>query len=638
MKLTTPSAPCQPAPTATSVVARFVLITAARNEEGFIGATIAAVTAQTVRPQRWIIVSDGSTDRTDEIVRSAAREHPWIELLRMPVHGERQFAAKAHCFNAGYVRLLRDDFDYLGNLDADITFAPDYFAFLFARFAAQPYLGVAGTPFVDDHANPGRHTYAHGLAHHEHVSGACQIFRRACFEAVGGYVPVPGGAIDWIAVTTARMKGWQTRTFTEKVCLHHRPIGTGNHRSWLVPFHYGRKAYYVGGHPLWALLRGGYQMRSRPWIVGGLMFQLGFCWAFLIRTPRVVSPELMAFHRREQWVRLRALLPWRGAAPRPATPRALTMPPASAAHPARAATASGSLPHITVCICTFRRPALLRRLLRDLRDQQPEGRFTFSVVVCDNDACLSARPVVEEFASRPGCAIVYCAEPRQNIALARNRAVAAASGEFVALIDDDEFPEPDWLRQMLATCERTAAGGVLGPVRPYFDSAPPRWIVNGGFCERPEHPTGTIMHWSKSRTGNVLFRRSLLLGMPDPFRPQFGTGGEDVDFFRRLSQRGALFVWCNEGVAYEFVPLGRLSRSYMLKRALLRGRNNLKLGHARATGLLKSVVAVPAYSLVLPAALFLGQHVFMKYSIKFCDHLGRLLATFGINPVRERSP
>jgi hypothetical protein len=103
------------------------------------------------------------------------------------------------------------------------------------------------------------------------------------------------------------MKGWQTRTFTEHVCFHHRTLGTGNNRAWAVPFHYGRKAYYVGGHPVWAMLRGVHEMRNKPWIVAGLLFQLGFLWAALTRMPRPVSPELMTFHRGEQMARLRAL-------------------------------------------------------------------------------------------------------------------------------------------------------------------------------------------------------------------------------------------------------------------------------------------------------------------------------------------
>jgi glycosyltransferase involved in cell wall biosynthesis len=283
----------------------YVLITPARNEEAFIENTIRSVAAQTVRPVKWIIVSDGSSDRTDEIVKQYVSQHAWIELLRMPEHRDRQFAAKANCFNAGYERLKGLEFDLIANLDADITFEPTYCEFLLGKFAAIPGLGVAGTPFVEDASQLDKHSYAHGSANLNHVSGACQMFRRTCFEEVGGYIPIKGGAIDWIAVTTARMKGWQTRTFLEKACFHHRKLGTGNDSPLMVRFHYGKKAYYVGGHPVWEILRGIFQMREKPYIIGGMYFLGGFIWAVLTRMHRPVSPELMAFHRTEQLARLK---------------------------------------------------------------------------------------------------------------------------------------------------------------------------------------------------------------------------------------------------------------------------------------------------------------------------------------------
>lgn len=289
------------------VTLTYALITPARNEAAFIEGTIKSVIAQTVRPTKWVIVSDGSTDGTDAIVRSYLAANPWIELMRMPERTTRQFAAKAHAFNAGYLRLRETEFDVVGNLDADITFEPDYFEFLLTKFAANPGLGVAGTPFVEDHAQQNKHTYAHQFARLDHVSGACQLFRKSCFESVGGYQPIPGGAIDWIAVTTARMNGWKTCTYPEKVSFHHRRLGTGNNSPLMVRFHYGRKAYYVGGHPLWELLRGVFQMREDPYVIGGLFFQFGFIWSFFCRTPRAVNEKLMKFHRAEQMLRLRKL-------------------------------------------------------------------------------------------------------------------------------------------------------------------------------------------------------------------------------------------------------------------------------------------------------------------------------------------
>ena len=287
---------------------RYVLVTPARNEESFIGRTIESVISQTARPARWVIVSDGSTDRTDEIIQSFAELHDWIELHRMPERRDRQFAAKANAFNAGYERLKTTDFDVVGNLDADITMGPDYFEYLLDRLVEYPDLGVAGTPFVEDMSRPDQHTYAHDAANIDHVSGACQLFRRACFEQIGGYIPIEGGAIDWIAVTTARMKGWRTRTFLDKVCFHHREIGTGSSGTIAARFHYGRKAYYVGGHPAWELLRGVFQMRRKPLVIGGLSFTAGYVWAAVRRIPRPVSPELIAFHQGEQMARLRRAL------------------------------------------------------------------------------------------------------------------------------------------------------------------------------------------------------------------------------------------------------------------------------------------------------------------------------------------
>jgi succinoglycan biosynthesis protein ExoM len=298
--------------------------------------------------------------------------------------------------------------------------------------------------------------------------------------------------------------------------------------------------------------------------------------------------------------------------------------------------ASLELTHISVCVCTFQRPQLLRRLLDRLNEQATQDRFTYSIVVADNDPALSARSTVTGFATTARIRVIYSSESRQNIALARNKALEHASGDFIAFIDDDEFPESNWLLVMLKACETFQAAGVLGPVRPYFEDTPPRWIVRGGFCERPEHEMGRVMPWEECRTGNLLFRRSIL-DEAEAFKPEFGTGGEDKDFCMRMMQRGHVFRWCSEGVVYEIVPRARWKRSYMLKRALLRGRNVLRHPVGRARLVLTSIFAVPIYSLLLPFALLFGQHVFMKYCIKFCDHAGRILAWLHLNPVHERA-
>ena len=281
----------------------YVVVTPARNEVNFIELTIQSMVAQTVRPVKWIIVSDGSTDGTDDIVRQYAAVHDWIELVRMPEHRDRQFAAKVTALNAGLTRISRLDYQVMAALDADISFVPDYFAFLLTKMAESPRLGLVGTPFVEE----GR-TYDYRFTNVEHVSGACQLFRRECFEEIGGYKPVKGGGIDWIAVTTARMKGWMTRTFTERVCHHHRPMGTASRGRLKAHFFLGRQDYYLGGHPLWQLFRGGYQMARKPYLIGGVLLIAGYVWGWLKRVERPVSRDLIQFHQQEQVQRLRDAL------------------------------------------------------------------------------------------------------------------------------------------------------------------------------------------------------------------------------------------------------------------------------------------------------------------------------------------
>lgn len=281
----------------------YVLITPARNEAQFIEQTINSMLSQTVLPLKWVIVSDGSTDGTDEIVSKYLRDHSWMELVRMPERSERHFAGKVYAFNAGYARVKQLDYDVIGNLDGDITFDPDYIWMLLSKFAENPRLGVAGTPYEERNSQ-----YDYRFASIEHVPGACQLFRRKCFEEIGGYSPVKGGTIDSIATMSARMKGWETRAFTDKLCRHHRESGTAQGNSLTARFRRGEKAYAVGNHPLWEMFRAVYQMTRRPYIVGGMALLAGYMWSMIRRPERPVPAELVAFQRQEQMQRLRQLL------------------------------------------------------------------------------------------------------------------------------------------------------------------------------------------------------------------------------------------------------------------------------------------------------------------------------------------
>jgi len=292
--------------------------------------------------------------------------------------------------------------------------------------------------------------------------------------------------------------------------------------------------------------------------------------------------------------------------------------------------------HVSVCICTYRRPVLLNRLLIKLSRQDTRGLFSYSLVIADNDDQQSAKEVVLAFADGSKLDITYCVEPRRSISFARNKTIEEANGNLIAFIDDDELPPPDWLYYLQKTLKDYRAAGVFGPVRPHFDKAPPAWLIKGRFCERPEHHTGFVMPWTECRTGNVLIDKRILNGIEPVFRSEFGAGASDIDLFRRLIEAGHKFIWCNEAFVYEVVSPNRWKRSFMVKRALLRGRISLLHPESQLTNILKSLVAVPLYSLALPLLQLTGHHHFMNYLVKLCDHAGRLLALVGLNPVKER--
>jgi glycosyltransferase involved in cell wall biosynthesis len=280
---------------------KYVLVTPARNEEAFVEKTLQSVVKQTVLPLRWVIVDDGSTDRTAEIVKEYAQQFSWIELLQRPRRADRNFAGKAYSFDAGFRRLESFDFDLIGCLDADVSFDADYFEFLIKKFRENQHLGVAGTAMHEPHF----HALKDSFYSDQDVAGNCQVFRLACLRDIGGYVPSKLGGVDWIAVRTARLKGWQTRAFPDKLFFHHRAMGTAEGGILKARFDYGRKDYFLGNHPLWQVFRIAYQMCKWPYVIGGLALLSGYLYGLAMRIERPVTPELIRFHRREQMSRLR---------------------------------------------------------------------------------------------------------------------------------------------------------------------------------------------------------------------------------------------------------------------------------------------------------------------------------------------
>jgi glycosyltransferase involved in cell wall biosynthesis len=291
-----------------------------------------------------------------------------------------------------------------------------------------------------------------------------------------------------------------------------------------------------------------------------------------------------------------------------------------------------------VCVCTYKRPEQIERLLARLATQETENLFDYSVVVVDNDLTESGRGVVEAFAREASIHVSYHVQPEQNISLARNVAIDRSTGDFIALIDDDEFPGPSWLLRLYHALHEYEADIVLGPVRPFFESEPPRWIVKGKICERPSFPTGTRIGNPKyTRTGNVLLRREILSQELGPFNPDFGrTGGEDVDFFKRMLGKGRVIAWCDEAAVHESVPEVRLKRSYFLKRALLRGVVNSENASLLSFDSIKSMAAFALYTSILPILFFWRHDIFMKYLISDCDHFGKILGLCGLKLVTQR--
>jgi glycosyltransferase involved in cell wall biosynthesis/predicted glycoside hydrolase/deacetylase ChbG (UPF0249 family) len=293
-----------------------------------------------------------------------------------------------------------------------------------------------------------------------------------------------------------------------------------------------------------------------------------------------------------------------------------------------------AIPHICVCICTYKRAEPLRRLLKDIDRQDSGGLFTFSIVVADNDPDGSAKSTVEDVAGTIGTPVKYCAEPRRGIARARNTVVANAEGDYLALIDDDEFPISDWLKILLTTCRRYNVDGVLGPVKRHFDEEPPSWLKKSSLYDRAVNPTGMQVEWKDSRSGNVLMKREVVQNDPMPFRPEFRSG-EDHDFFRRKIEDGHRFVWSGEAAVYEVIPPSRWTRLYYIRKALMQGSTAALQPNCGPGKIAKSLIAVPLYTLLLPFALLAGQSHFMTLLVKLCDHAGRLLRTMNIDPIRE---
>jgi len=282
-------------------LSRYALVSPVRNEARYIQLTLDSVIRQTKLPERWVIVSDGSTDATDDIVRRYAAAHPFIQLVRRQPDAKRNFGSKVLAIREGIAHLAGLDYDALGNLDGDVSFAPDYFAEILRRFDADPRLGVAGGLLLDDHDGQ---WHKQVISISSSVAGPVQMFRRECYEQIGGYTPLRYGGVDAVAEVMARMHGWQVRTFPELEVRHHRRVGTEGKGVLRAFYDMGWREAVIGYHPLFEFVRAANRMRAAPYIIGGLMHFAGYVSARARREPIAVPKDFVRFLRQEQIQRL----------------------------------------------------------------------------------------------------------------------------------------------------------------------------------------------------------------------------------------------------------------------------------------------------------------------------------------------
>ena len=279
---------------------KYVLVTPARNEESYIDGTIQSVLAQALLPEKWVIVSDGSTDRTDSIVEKYQLAHSFIYFLRAQRDGGTNFGSKVKAFQAGYRELANQKYDLIGNLDADVTFSPEYFETMVSKFQEEPGLGIAGgiiCELVDGKYSPQKISM-------NSVAGAVQLFRRECLEAIGGYIPIKSGGEDAAAEILGRMHGWKVRTFPEIQVMHHRRVMTGSRNILQTRFKQGFTQYLLGYHPLFQLARFIFRVPDKPFLIGSLFSLCGYAWGFMKRAERRLPVEAVKFLHSEQLKRL----------------------------------------------------------------------------------------------------------------------------------------------------------------------------------------------------------------------------------------------------------------------------------------------------------------------------------------------
>jgi poly-beta-1,6-N-acetyl-D-glucosamine synthase len=277
---------------------KYVVISPVRDESAFLPSTFASMLSQTVRPKEWILVDDGSKDRTGELIDSYARAHRWIRALHRSDRGFRNpGGGVVEAFNAGLQEVTYRDWQFIVKMDGDLSFECNYFEQCFRRFSEFPKLGIAGG--VICYQQNGDKRFENNPLFH--VRGATKIYKRECWEAIGGFWPAAGW--DTVDEIKANRLGWETRSFPELHLIHHRHTGSANGR-WNGFVKNGKANYICGYHPLFMLSKCLRRLPRKPYILGSAGLAFGFISGYLQRIPQIDDPETIEYLRRQQLSRL----------------------------------------------------------------------------------------------------------------------------------------------------------------------------------------------------------------------------------------------------------------------------------------------------------------------------------------------
>jgi glycosyltransferase involved in cell wall biosynthesis len=253
----------------------------------------------------WIIVSDGSTDGTDEIVSRYAAQHDFIKLVRREAKNEGlDFSSKVLAIYEGYEQLKKADYDFLGILDGDVSFGPDYYENILIKFQENKNLGIAGGIILDQYND---HCIRRSPNHTNYVSGCIQLFRRKCYEEIGGLFPIKEGGEDTIAAITAQMKGWIVEAFEELEVYHHKH-SKARRGKLKEAFRAGRMFYALGSHPLFEILKSIKSITAQPYLLFAMTRMCGYLLPFVKKQRRPVTEEFILFLRKEQLSKLKLTL------------------------------------------------------------------------------------------------------------------------------------------------------------------------------------------------------------------------------------------------------------------------------------------------------------------------------------------